>query len=63
MLPDYDVNRAAILFFAPFLLVGNLFLLNLVLAVVVKVSSHLQPPHLQPHTPTSNPNLPTPTPC
>ena len=37
MLPEYNANRASVLFFAAFLLVGHFFLLNLVLAVVVKV--------------------------
>lgn len=39
MMSNYDSYRPTIFFFAPFLLLGNFFLLNLVLAVVVQVSN------------------------
>ena len=39
MLPEYNTNRFAFFYFAPFLLIGHFFLLNLVLAVVVKAHS------------------------
>ena len=39
MMTQYSRSRATALFFAPFLLLGNFFLLNLVLAVVVQAHS------------------------
>ena len=36
MMASYERSRGTIFFFAPFLLLGNLFLLNLILAVVVQ---------------------------
>lgn len=39
MMPEYSTNRATILFYVAFLFVAHLFLLNLVLAVVVKAHS------------------------
>ena len=38
MMPFYKHSRVVVLFFAPFLIIGHIFLLNLVLAVVVQAS-------------------------